>query len=356
MNVYERVEQAQKLKLDAGIEFKNKNYAKALELYGQAVEAVRYVQYKSDSSNYVRADLLVVMITCCNNAATCCTHLEDKWDEAMTSAKNALVLIAALERQRGKKIHSILSNEDGISDTKLFGEWRVKSFLIIARALMSKHETEDAIETLKQAHEVVEKYTADGDLELDSRPEHKRSIRNLLQNDKEVRKLHLLCKERRKAEKVKEKKRAQAMFGGLGADEKESGSIPVIEEADGEESDDQDEDYDEDVEASTSIDEVDDEEQPTPSRQVKKKVSFSDTVKENTFVPEPEETEENGPEIHRPRGVYRNANSVGNDDGTASPDDEDWNLDEEGKFLAIGIGLGLAVGYMYFFAGRQNRG
>ena len=209
MSTYERVEHAQTLKTTAAQQFRAKKYEAALETYAYAVDAVRYVQHRPESSsNEVRADLLVVMITCCNNAGTCCTKLQ-KWEEAFRFAKNAVVLLDALEPKRGKKIHQIL-NRDGISDVKLFGEWRVKSNLIMARALYEQNESIQAMEVLKQAHDVIVKFTQDEN--FSQQPEFKASIKQLLANDKEVKKLHALCKTQKKTQREKEKQRARAMF------------------------------------------------------------------------------------------------------------------------------------------------
>ena len=153
MSVYEKVEKAQELKQEAARQFAAKDYKGALQTYARAIDTVRYVQHKPDSSNEVRADLLVVMVTCTNNAATCCTKLQ-QWEEAIKFAKNALVLIDAMDEKRGKRIHAIL-NTDGFSDVKLFGEWRVKSYLVMARALATKHDHDEAMECLKKAHDVI---------------------------------------------------------------------------------------------------------------------------------------------------------------------------------------------------------
>lgn len=54
MSVYEKIEHAQDLKEKASSKFSNKEYKQALQLYAEAVDAVRYVQHKRDSTNYVR--------------------------------------------------------------------------------------------------------------------------------------------------------------------------------------------------------------------------------------------------------------------------------------------------------------
>jgi tetratricopeptide (TPR) repeat protein len=208
MSVTEKVERAMELKAEAAGQFTKKYYGTALRTYAKAVDAVKYVQHKPDSSNAVRADLLVVMITCSNNAATCCSKLE-QWEEAFKHAQQAVALLDALETKKGSKIHQELQRE-GHHDVRLFGEWKVKSYLIIARALAEKDEIEAAMDVTKKAREVVVTYTKSGNY-VDNAA-YKQSIKQLLQNDKEFIKLYARCKERRNEIRKKEKLRAQAMF------------------------------------------------------------------------------------------------------------------------------------------------
>jgi tetratricopeptide (TPR) repeat protein len=213
MSVEEKVEHAMEFKEKATKTFASKEYGDALELYAKAVDTVRYVQHKANSSNELRADLLVVMITCCNNAATCCLQLRE-WDRAQKFGMNALLLIDALYEKKGKsKIHDLL-NREGVSDSQLFGTWKVKSCLVIARGLAEKHDTQEAIKTLKTALDVIATYKAEGESKF----------KQLEGQEKELRKLYIVCKDRLKAERQKEKKRAVAMFGG-GASKEEKKDV-----------------------------------------------------------------------------------------------------------------------------------
>jgi hypothetical protein len=220
MNIHEKVEHAQELKQEASAKFASKEYEDALQLYAKAVDTVRYVQHKKDSTNELRADLLVVMITCCNNAATCCLQLH-QWDRAHKFGKNALVLLDALYEKKGNsKIHKIL-NGDGLGDSQLFGAWKVKSYLVIAKGLTETHENQEALDNLKKAFEAVTIYKKEGDAKY----------QQLQGQEKQTRKLHIACKDRLKAERKKEKQRAMAMFGGSeekkDSDKKESNPEPV---------------------------------------------------------------------------------------------------------------------------------
>jgi hypothetical protein len=125
MNVFEKVEHANELKKQATAKFAAKQYAAALELYAKAVDAVRYIQHGPESSNELRADLVVVMVTCSNNSGTCCLQLKD-WEHASKYGINALALVDALEKKKDSSKILKIMNKDGISDSKLFGAWKVK--------------------------------------------------------------------------------------------------------------------------------------------------------------------------------------------------------------------------------------
>jgi tetratricopeptide (TPR) repeat protein len=220
MNAWERVQHAHEWKRQATDFFGRKNYEQALACYSKAVDAVRNVQHDAQSSNEVRADLVLVMITCCNNAATCCIQLS-RYDLAVNFAKNALVLIDALYEKRGMKVHSILVR-DGTSDEKMFGEYRVKALLMIARGLSERGECDSAIVSLKQAKDAIAMYyNADSDSDSSGRS-------HLFSQQKQVKRLHATCVERKKALKQKEKQRAQAMF----ATSPSSKNTPVKKEND----------------------------------------------------------------------------------------------------------------------------
>jgi tetratricopeptide (TPR) repeat protein len=215
MSVYEKVEHAQKIKADAAARFATKEYSEALELYAKTVDTVRYVQHKKDSSNELRADLLVVMITSCNNAATCCIQLQD-WDRAQKFGKNALVLLEALyEKKSNSKIHALL-NRDGLGDSQLFGTWQVKSYIVIARGLAEKYHTEEALEHLKKGLDMVAMFKKEGDA----------MFQQLASQEKQIRKLFTACRERLKAEKKKQKKAAIKMFSSSSEEKKDSEKEP----------------------------------------------------------------------------------------------------------------------------------
>uniref|UniRef100_A0A7S4VCI4 Peptidylprolyl isomerase n=1 Tax=Ditylum brightwellii TaxID=49249 RepID=A0A7S4VCI4_9STRA len=204
MNTFERVSYGQTLKTKASEQFRQKKYNEALKLYADAIDSVRFVQHDAQSDNYIRADLVLLMVTCSNNAGTCCVQLE-KLDQAHRFATNALVLVDALYAKRGKKIHSILM-EDGFTDAKLFGEFTTKSRLLLATALHAHDKHDEAIATLKVATTVVTKY-------LEEKETAEASIKGLKIQEKQIKKLHAQCLHRKRLDKKKEIKRAQAMFG-----------------------------------------------------------------------------------------------------------------------------------------------
>lgn len=213
MTPYERILYSYKQKQKATIYFsKHKDYKNALTYYTKAVNALRYVEYDTSCDNDLRCDLIELMITCSNNAATCsmkmiveknnegdCLHNANKF------AMNALVLLDALYTKRGLKIHTALLKK-GISDYKLFGEWKCKSILFCVRYCMHKNEYNDAIDKLKHAKGIIETYKK----EDDSSSMMLKSMNNL---EKEINKFMSICLKKKKEMLKKEKARAQAMFG-----------------------------------------------------------------------------------------------------------------------------------------------
>ena len=213
MDVFEKVELAQSQKAKAtGYFSKSRDFDKALTTYATAVDAVRNIQHDAASTNEVRADLVLVMITCSNNAGTCCIKLK-KYDEAAKFAQNALVLIDALYNKRGKKIHTIL-NKEGTIDAKLFGEWRAKSYMIIARCRVCQGRDEDAVGLLKKAKLAVTKYIDEINNAENGKTNalEKASLKSLTAQAKEIRRLLVECAEKKRANKKLERKRAKAMF------------------------------------------------------------------------------------------------------------------------------------------------
>ena len=219
MSAYEKVSMGKSKKKEATQQFIQSDYNKALVLYSEAIGFVRYVQHNANSTNELRADLLELMVTCNNNAATCCMKLK-QWQEAKRFAKNALVLLDALYGKRGMKIHSVLG-KDGISDAKLFGEWKGKSLVIVAKALMNSKDYEQAIEWLKKAKDWIDPYvltTNQNSETYNSTIQKSKEIfassqSTLSSMEKEINRLLHTCMQRKKAVNEKEKKRAKAMFG-----------------------------------------------------------------------------------------------------------------------------------------------
>jgi len=218
MDVFEKVEHANDLKKDATLKFVAKNYDGALEIYARAVDTVRYVQHGKDSTNELRADLIVVMITCSNNASLCSSKKKD-WERTEKFAANALVLIEALgDKKETSKIRKILNN-DGIRDSQLFGTWKVKSLILVAKAQMERHKSSQSIKTLKRALETISLY--------------KREVDNMYKQfssqEKDIRRIRSECSQKMKSARKKEKERAKAMFGVFEEEKKDSEKEETIE-------------------------------------------------------------------------------------------------------------------------------
>lgn len=212
MDIFEKIEYSKVKKQEAIPYFVQGRYDKALSLFSEATNAVRMQQHSPNSSNEMRADLVEIMITCSNNAASCYVKKKE-WKDAQQQARNALLIIDALDQKRGMKIHTIL-RQGGLSDLKMFGEWRIKSMLIIARAEAEEQEYVMAIPRLKAALSHTRTSLHVG----------ARVIPGLEKQDKEIRKLIQTYGERQRAILQKEKARAKAMFGGKTATSKSKSS------------------------------------------------------------------------------------------------------------------------------------
>jgi tetratricopeptide (TPR) repeat protein len=204
MTVDEKVLYAQVIKEEGTRQFAAKDYEGALRTYTRAVENMRYVHEAPTEKALV--DVVLLSITSSNNAATCCSLLE-QWDEAASFARNALVLIESLEPKQNDNLHkrmfhARLSNL-GYTDSKLFGEWRVKSLLTIAKAFAKNEKYQEALGTIKVARAVIDKYTAH---EYIKQPALLGSIKHLRANEKQARKLKKVCKESLKANLKAEQK------------------------------------------------------------------------------------------------------------------------------------------------------
>ena len=204
MSVYERIDFAKRQRTSAVTVFQKKQHQTALNLYGGAIEALRYIQYNPTIDNYTRADALILLITCNNNAATCCANLQWK-DAAIKYAKNALLLIDALHSKQGQQIHTLIQTKLHISNIKLFGEWRVKSYFLLATA----HQPQ----TIFYEPKVLE-YCKKARLILTEYKNKTTTTTALNQLERQINKLMASTLEQKKLHHEKEKARAKAMFGG----------------------------------------------------------------------------------------------------------------------------------------------
>ena len=250
MSIVEKIEYANELKQIAATHFQQKEYVKAIHHYERAVQAVKYVQHNTDSTNTIRADLLLVMITCCNNSATCYMQLvqqqqdqqkninettnsrssinskNEYYEKAYQHAQQALSLIETLEAKKGGRIHQELLHLDSCNDVRIFGEWKIKSLYIIASISYTKYDrVEDAMTIIHKARDLITTLTKDQNCTKHQdtptnitttttvhEQQRTKILVQLRKKDRELIKLYHQCKERQKDVLKIEKLRAQAMF------------------------------------------------------------------------------------------------------------------------------------------------
>lgn len=291
MNAVERVEFAMKQKQGASRMFTDKKYQEALNVYAGCIDAVRYIQHDTNNDNECRADLIDVMVTCSNNAATCCIQLH-LWEEAFKFAKNALILLNALFEKRGAKIHGILNKDNGHCDAKMFGEWRVKSHIILARSLFEKDEYDLALDELKMAREHISYYVAGKGTTDQGALDYKlakESVSRMRNQEREIIKLKSNITEKKKEHLKLERARAQAMFQDTAT---KSTKVSKLKKA----QDKEEPAHSSENRQSSKEDETQNGAVNAAPKQLKKKVSFATNLEErHDIAAEEEEVEEEEP-------------------------------------------------------------
>jgi tetratricopeptide (TPR) repeat protein len=211
MSLCDRVEYAQELKGQAAKDFALKDYKTAYRKYARAVDAVQIATEKADKMVIDgRVPAVMLLITCSIKAATCARNLE-QWDEAERFALNAIVIVDRLEPKLGETLRLQV---DQTAYLRIFGEWRVKSLMVMAQALTEKQHTEQAIKILKRAQDVITKYSAP---DFVQQPLLKSLLKRLSAQDEEVLRLLSQCIRQRQAElceaeRKKVQHRAQEIF------------------------------------------------------------------------------------------------------------------------------------------------
>jgi hypothetical protein len=140
-----------------------------------------------------RVPAVMILITCSIKAAVCSRNLS-QWEEAECFARNATVILDSLEPKLGKNIRAQV---DQTAYSRIFGEWRVKSLMVMAQASAEKQNIEQAIKFLTRAQDVIGEYSAP---EFAQQPLLKPSVKRLRAQDKEILRLQAQCIRQRQAE------------------------------------------------------------------------------------------------------------------------------------------------------------
>jgi tetratricopeptide (TPR) repeat protein len=194
MSLSDRVEYAQELKGQAAKDFASKDYKAAYQAYARAVDLVQTATETSCNMGIDgRVHAVMLVITCSIKAAVCSRNLE-QWDEAERLARNATAILDSLEPRLGENIRVQV---DQTAYSRIFGEWRVKSLMVMAQASAEKQNTEQAIKLLTRAQDVIAEYSAP---EFAQQPLLKPSVKRLRGQDKEVLRLQAQCIRQRQAE------------------------------------------------------------------------------------------------------------------------------------------------------------
>ena len=199
----EKIESANEKRNAGKAVLSTKDYSAAATLYNQAVFMLNTIDNDKVSDNHERAALLECMIACLNNAAFCYLQMKE-YREVVQQSRNAMLLIDAIETKRGGKVHGAIMRFKGMSDMKLFVEWRTKAIIYCSTALAETNEPGDAVELLKRGIATTAAGAVAG-------------IPGIKLLDGKVKKLMVACKQRKDMADKKEKKAAMKMFGGPAA-------------------------------------------------------------------------------------------------------------------------------------------
>jgi hypothetical protein len=208
MSVHEMVMFVQELKEKAAREFATKDYAAALLTSTRAIDAAQYVNRKSGSSSSIlQLNAVTLTVACSIRAAACCRQLNQS-HEAATIAQDALVIIGnTLEAPKlDGSIRTHVKNKRDHGYNRVFGEWRVKNLLVLARVSIEQQDYEQALQVLDNARAVSTTYATS---DCTRTPPLKSSRRGSLSSDDDpddkrisVTMCEVLCESERKEEEL----------------------------------------------------------------------------------------------------------------------------------------------------------
>jgi hypothetical protein len=190
----------------ASREFACQEYASALLTSTRAIDAAQYVNRKSGSSSSIlQLNVVTLMVACSIRAAACCQKL-DQSNEAETIARDALVIIGnTLEPKLDGSIRTHVSNNTDHGYNRVFGEWRVKNLLVLARVSIEQQDYEQALQVLDNARAVSTTYaTSECTRTVPLETSRPYSVSNDVPKDKRisVTMCEVLCESERKEEEL----------------------------------------------------------------------------------------------------------------------------------------------------------
>eukprot|EP01035_Chromulina_nebulosa_P035038 gene35038-47081_t len=150
------------LKKAAGDHFKNGDNLLAKDNYLGALNALNDLQQLRTELNIdERVKVVEQTVLCHNNLAVCFLKM-DSFSDSISSANNAMVLIAAVEgtKQKGEFWKKMVEN--GVSEEKLLRDWKKKSLYCLGKAELARKNYTQAVEHLEAALKILSNYNDDG--------------------------------------------------------------------------------------------------------------------------------------------------------------------------------------------------
>jgi len=226
MDLAQKREYVQALKRAAVAQGQARRYGCALDLYRKTIAVVTALLQEtrpgadaagSDSStskqkhSAERADWLVTVVRCSNNAAAICLQL-DLFEDCMSLTRNAMLVLDALQGEQrpsfpGPPTDTAMALQLAIDKTdsnssceekksaaspqqvgqvRLFGECKIQSLLYMAAALLKVEQASACKKTCEQAQTILKQYSGREYLE---RSEYKSTLKRLVSLQKQIKAL-----------------------------------------------------------------------------------------------------------------------------------------------------------------------
>lgn len=142
------------LKSEATEAFKGGDVVTARDKYLEAYKIMQELGGEDLLPDSVRAEVYEVSTTCMNNVAMCCLRTE-QYEQAISFARNGLMLVRAMEGRVGSSVWRELLKR-GMTLDKLCKDWKKKSLYLLGKAELKTRDYDEAVEHFEAALALIE--------------------------------------------------------------------------------------------------------------------------------------------------------------------------------------------------------